>query len=169
MKKILSYLVSIIFATVVLVYLSLAGYFWWEGNHLVQIVQNIDSIYKRDKTQHQITLLDHGLASFAKRIELIESAKKSIELEFFIYDLDLASRFLNLKLIEAAKRGVEIRILVDFSIAVFKFAPNYVKELSEYGIEVRYYNTAASSAIVSMQHRNHRKFLIIDGAGGIEQ
>lgn len=110
-----------------------------------------------------MTLIDHGLASLAKRVELIETAKKSIELEFFIYDLDLASRYLSLKLIEASKRGVKIKILVDFSIAVFKLAPEYVAELIKAGIEVRYYNTASTSAIVSMQHRNHRKFLIIDG------
>lgn len=115
------------------------------------------------KTPHKISLIDQGLASFAKRIELIEAAKETIELEFFIYELDQSSRFLSSKLIEASKRGVKVKILVDFSIAVFKLAPEYVSELAKSGIEVRYYNTAKSSELISMQHRNHRKFLIIDG------
>jgi cardiolipin synthase C len=64
---------------------------------------------------HTITHFDQGAASFQRRLELIGSARKSIALEFFIYDVDDASRLLTQALIRRAREGVQVRILVGFS------------------------------------------------------
>jgi putative cardiolipin synthase len=126
------------------------------------MVSNIKSIYARHKTEHNITLLKQGLSSLNKRINLIRNAKKSIEMEFFIYELDTSSRLITHELIKAAERGVKVRVLVDYSITVFKLGPEYTKYLNEKNIEVRYYNTISNSNFIAVQHRNHRKLLIID-------
>ena len=93
-----------------------------------------------------------------------QSARKSIALEFFIYDVDDASRLLTQALIKRAREGVQVRILVDFSAPVFKLKPAYARLLGEAGVKVRYYNTSALYRLVSIQHRSHRKLLIIDEA-----
>jgi cardiolipin synthase C len=59
---------------------------------------------------------------------------------------------------------VQVRILVDFSAPVFKLKPAYARLLGEAGVKVRYYNTSAIYRLVSIQHRSHRKLLIIDEA-----
>jgi len=112
---------------------------------------------------HLITHYDQGAASFERRLELVASAKTSIALEFFIYDVDDASRLITQALIQKARQGVRVRILVDFSAPVFQLKPAYARLLGEAGVQVRYYNTSALYRFVSIQHRSHRKLLIVDG------
>src|SRR6187399_1884050 len=112
---------------------------------------------------HLITHYDQGAASFERRLELVASAKTSIALEFFIYDVDEASRLITQALIKKAREGVRVRILVDFSAPVFQLKPAYARLLGEAGVQVRYYNTSALYRLVSIQHRSHRKLLIVDG------
>src|SRR4029079_499833 len=78
--------------------------------------------------------------------------------------VDDASRLLTQALIKRAREGVQVRILVDFSAPVFKLKPAYARLLGEAGVKVRYYNTSAIYRIISIQHRSHRKLLIIDEA-----
>ena len=123
-----------------------------------------ESVLAHSTAPHTITHFDQGAASFQRRLELIEAARKSIALEFFIYDVDDASRLLTQALIKRAREGIQVRILVDFSAPVFKLKPAYARLLGEAGVDVRYYNTSALYRLVSIQHRSHRKLLIIDEA-----
>ena len=101
-----------------------------------------ESLQTHSTAPHTLTHFDQGAASFHRRLELIQSAKTSIELEFFIYDVDDASRLLTQALMRKAREGVPVRILVDFSAPVFKLKPAYAKVLGEAGVKVRYYNTS---------------------------
>ena len=120
------------------------------------------SLIAHSTAPHTIAHLDQGAASFQRRLELIASARTSIALEFFIYDVDEASRLLTQALIGKAREGVQVRILVDFSAPVFKLKPAYARLLGQAGVKVRYYNTSALYRLVSIMHRSHRKLLIID-------
>jgi putative cardiolipin synthase len=145
------------------VYAVLAGLLWWGERESNSAETREDPVYVRSLEPHRMELLNDGLLSLDRRIELIEAARKSIDLEFFIYELDTAARIVTAKLVEAAKRGVKVRLLVDFAAPVFKLGPQYAGVLERNGIEVRYYNTASLLRIFSSQHRSHRKLLIIDG------
>jgi putative cardiolipin synthase len=121
-----------------------------------------ESIDSSSTNPHQLVLLDVGIESLAYRMALIEEAKETLELEFFIYELDQASRVVTQALVRKAKEGVKIRILVDFSFAVFQLAPAYASLLSEAGIQVKYYNTSSVARFFTVQHRTHRKLLLAD-------
>jgi len=121
-----------------------------------------DALTANSQSPHRIRLLAKGEDSLRARLAMIRSAKQSLELEFFIYNVDEASRLLTRALIERAQAGVKIRVLVDFSAPVFQLQPIYARHLRAHGIEVRYYNTSANYRIVSLQHRSHRKLLIAD-------
>jgi putative cardiolipin synthase len=121
-----------------------------------------ESLVAHSTATHTIAHIDEGAASFQRRLELIASARKSIALEFFIYDVDEASRLLTQALIRKAREGVQVRILVDFSAPVFKLKPAYARLLGQAGVKVRYYNTSALYRLVSIQHRSHRKLLVVD-------
>lgn len=116
---------------------------------------------------HTVALLDVGFDSLATRLKLIEQAKTSIELEFFIYEVDTASRLVTQALARKAREGVKVRLLVDFSLPVFKLAPHYAHELAAAGVEVRYYNTAGLARFFAVNHRTHRKLLVVDRAQAI--
>lgn len=116
---------------------------------------------------HQMTLIDQGAISLAMRLEMIRSAQTSLDLEFFIYELDSASRLVAQALAAKAESGVRVRLLVDFSLAVFKLRPAYARELAQAGVQVRYYNTATIARFFSVQHRTHRKILLADTSSAI--
>lgn len=121
------------------------------------------AIDSHSTAEHQLTLIDGGAHSLAYRLQVIAAAQESLELEFFIYELDAASRLVTQALVAKAAQGVRVRILVDFSIAVFSLRPAYAQALEAAGIDVRYYNTASVARLFSVQHRTHRKLLIADG------
>lgn len=125
------------------------------------------STKKQVMSEHKIQLLDTGLDSLKARINLIRSAKKTIELEFFIFDLDDAARLMMHEMIDKSKAGVKVRLLIDFSQPIFKLSPAYAKYLEAQGIEVKYYNTAPLYRFARIQHRSHRKILIADDQGAI--
>lgn len=116
----------------------------------------------RSREPHAVALLDVGFDSLAARLKLIEEAQRSIELEFFIYELDEASRLISQALARKAQQGVKVRILVDFAMPVFKLAPQVARTLEQAGVQVRYYNTSGLARFFAMQHRTHRKLLVVD-------
>lgn len=161
MKKFIKFSFLFTAATFVLFYAILAGNLWWSEH---QTPENLHrhSLQVNSLAPHEFILINSGLESLKRRILAFESAQKTIELEYFIFELDLAAQIISFKLIEAAKRGVKVKILVDSSAPVFKLTPEYAKLLSDKNIEVKYYNTSPLSSIINVQHRSHRKLLIID-------
>ncbi len=85
--------------------------------------QTPDAIYAESTAPHSLKLIDTGMTSLYERLKLIESAKSSIELEFFIFNIDQAARLVTNALLQKAKDGVHIRLLVDFSAPVFQLRP----------------------------------------------
>lgn len=117
---------------------------------------------KLEKNHHVMQILNNGVASFAKRLELIDKAKKSIEVEYFIYNTDLAGKIFTQALIKKAQSGVKVRILVDASSVILQLDEYVAHELMKAGIEVRYYNTALTIRPKAILYRNHRKLLVVD-------
>lgn len=152
-------------AFVMLLFLILVGAaaYYATPSHRPDIPQS--SLQATSTQPHRIELLDSGAGSLQRRLELIRSARESLELEFFIYNVDEASRLVTQALMAQAAKGVKVRLLVDFSAPVFQLEPVYARFLKGYGISVRYYNTAALYRLFSVQHRSHRKLLIVDGRG----
>lgn len=117
---------------------------------------------KHDQGQNEVMSINDGMAAFQLRLEMIRRAEKSIEVEYFIYDVDLAGKIFTRELVKAAQRGVKVRILIDKSKPIFEFDSYYAKALSQHGIEVRYYNKASLVRISTVQFRNHRKLITVD-------
>jgi cardiolipin synthase C len=163
MTKILGWAAGGFLAVVLLVYVVLGAFLWWGDLYDRPPSIKVDPVYVRSVAPHSVELINDGLVSLQRRLEIIDQAKKSIELEFFIYELDLASQIVTQKLVEAASRGVDVKILVDFAAPVFKLGPLYAQALQTRGIQVKYYNTSSLFRFVSAQHRSHRKLLLVDG------
>lgn len=161
--KITKFSLLIIFSTIILLYGAFIGLLVFTENHWIEEEPFHSSIDQFSTTPHKLTPIDTGIYSLGQRLKLIEEARSTIDLEFFIYELDAASRIVTDALIDRAKQGVKIRLLVDFSFAVLELRPTYARYLREAGISVKYYNTASISRFFAVQHRTHRKLLIADG------
>ncbi len=135
-----------------------------------------------DGKRNEMRLLHHGAAAMYKRLEMMDRARTSIEMEYFIYspnkrkpkptevEYEVATKIINNKLIEKAIQGVKVRLLVDGSVTVWQFNDDYAsasKEAVRRGggdpknFQVRYYNVGRMTGKYS-QFRSHRKLLVID-------
>jgi cardiolipin synthase len=112
---------------------------------------------------NRIELLENEEKFHKAIFETIKKAKKHIHIEYFIVkDDEIGMKFKEL-IIQKRREGVEVRFLYD-GVGTLLLKPKYIRELQKEGIE-----TAAFSPIweglyhLSINHRNHRKLLIIDG------
>lgn len=124
-------------------------------------------------------LLDSVESAFSARLALIESAQKTLDLQYYAIHADASTEILLQRLKEAAHRGVRVRLLLDdFNTAgpdaqVLRLG--FVKN-----IEVRLFNPLPGSRnslfgrilgslhdIPRIQRRMHNKLFIADNALGI--
>ena len=131
------------------------------------LVFSAGGIYKHRFDPQKVTVVNNGLAALKLRLDMIESAKTSIEMEYFIYSIDTAGRLITQALINKAKQGVKVRVIVDTSLPIFELNKYYAAVLKESGIEVHYYNQTWLLHLVNTQFRSHRKSLIVDGQKAI--
>jgi len=91
-----------------------------------------------------------GVDGFLLRLEMIEAAERTLDLQYYIFRGDESGRLITDALLQAAGRGVRVRVLVDEGESVpgdeqlFRLAGHA-------GIEVRVFNPWA--------YRGHSKFL----------
>ncbi|MBI2519705.1 MAG: hypothetical protein HYV97_04790 [Bdellovibrio sp.] len=112
---------------------------------------------------HKVRILEEGPASYIERLELIRSAEKSLDIEYFIFKPDLAGQVLVQALKERALKGVKVRVLIDKSPLAPPLGPDVAFLLSLYGIEIKYFNPITFLSLSRAFHRTHRKFIIADG------
>jgi len=127
------------------------------------------------------TMLNIGEKSLEVRIHLIRAAKKSIDIQTYIWSSDETGNLFATELIAAAKRGVKVRIIGDQL-----FSGNDAKNLAAIAqahenLQIKLYNPlnqmAASSGMdmvkgffidfKGINHRMHNKLMVFDGRIGI--
>ena len=90
----------------------------------------------------------------------IREAKKTVNLETYIFQPDRAGRIFADALIDAAKRGVQVRLLIDGWGGKFK---GLKKELDDAGVIAKKYRPLRIFSIYKVGKRTHRKILVVDG------
>lgn len=143
--------------SILLIFVSLTSF---AGVHSESIPYPFYSI--QDQDENEITLLNRPEESLHARLDMIARARKNIEVEYYIYDMDRSGKLLTLELVKAAKRGVKVRMLLDHFLGSKSFNRYLAAEVAKYGIEVKYYNDASWLKISTVQFRNHRKLLSVD-------
>ncbi len=63
-------------------------------------------------------IISAGVDGFLARVEMIDAAEETLDLQYFIFRGDATGRLLTDALIRAADRGVRLRVLVDDSDTV---------------------------------------------------
>jgi cardiolipin synthase len=115
---------------------------------------------------NQVEPLLNGDEAFPAMIEAIESASTSVSLATYIFDNDPAGRLIADALGRAAQRGVAVRVLVDDTGARYSFPP-IVHVLRKAEVPVaRFLPSLVPWRFMSINLRNHRKLLVVDGKVG---
>ncbi len=116
----------------------------------------------------KVLILDDPSESLNARIELIMTAEKTIDMQYFSIDHDYISVATLAMLRDAAKRGVRIRLLVDslFNSMTRELMGAFLDNLDAVAskkIEIREFNQFNIFRPLCYTHRMHDKSLIIDG------
>jgi len=100
-----------------------------------------------------------GREFYPAMIEAIQSARRTLDLEVYIFANDrIGHAFLD-ALVDAAQRGVRVRLLVD-SFGSVTLSANFFEPLLNAGGKVRYFNPLRFGRFGV---RDHRKLLLCDG------
>lgn len=116
-------------------------------------------------------VLTNGDEKFPVLIESIKKAQKFIFLEYYIFHSDVIGMTIIEELIKKAKEGVEVRILID-AVGSKHMSKKAIHAMKEAGILVHFYDKIYFPFLSNrINHRNHRKILVVDGllaiTGGI--
>ncbi|QUH24710.1 cardiolipin synthase [Serpentinicella alkaliphila] len=143
-------------------------------------VEGVDKFYKEDFNRSIATLIEKSTGMsptfknngilisdnehyFDEIIEAISKAEKHVHVLFYIMRDDNIGQKLKTVLIDRAKQGVEVRVIYD-ALGSFKLSRKYINELKEVGVEIVPYNTVFKSLVTGkLNHRTHRKMIIVDG------
>jgi phosphatidylserine/phosphatidylglycerophosphate/cardiolipin synthase-like enzyme len=133
-----------------------------------------------DSPKHFVSVLNYGQDALLTRIHLIRAAKKSIDLQTYIWANDEVGQFVFNELLKAARRGVKVRVIVD-QITV-KEDPALLAKLatSHINLEIAFYNpvfshgkttpltlTQGMFSFKRIDQRMHNKILVVDEQIGI--
>lgn len=92
---------------------------------------------------------------FSRLIRDVQHARRSIDVEFYIFELDNVGRSFAMLLARKARQGLAVRLLLD-GFGSRMISSSLCRELRESGVELSISSKFANS-------RNHRKMCLIDG------
>jgi putative cardiolipin synthase len=118
-------------------------------------------------------LLDNGGDALAARLQMIELAEQSVDLQYYIYNGDTTGALIADKLIAAADRGVRVRMLLDdignelpdLRVATLDQHPNInIRLFNPVTIRHRWFKYLSKAGEFGrINHRMHNKLMIADG------
>jgi cardiolipin synthase A/B len=116
-------------------------------------------------TGNRYVVLTNGDEIFPSMLEAIESARRRIVFETYIYKPgEMADRFTQ-AFERAARRGVDVKIVLD-AVGALSIDREHLQRLRDAGVEAVWFNTPAWYSFHEVNSRTHRKILVVDGEVG---
>ncbi len=138
--------------------------FWEQPKYKLELVKLLLRNSKAVLTvSNRVQLFHDGREKFAALLRDLAAAEAYIFMEYFIWRNDALTRRIQELLIAKARRGVRVLILID-SFGSLGLGGRYIRELRRAGVRVyKYYNFLSPLKLHTLNYRNHRKIVIIDG------
>jgi cardiolipin synthase len=115
---------------------------------------------------NEVVRLENGENAFPVMLAAIAAAQRSIWLSTYIFETDPVGRDFIAALAAARARGVQVRVLVD-GIGEWYSWPHAVRLLRRSAVPAaRFLPPRLAPPVLSLNLRNHRKLLIVDGDTG---
>ena len=124
--------------------------------------------YPTVSSGNDFEIITRGKRKFELLCEDILQAKEYIHMEYFKFGNDEGGKAIKELLMKKAREGVKVRFILE-NIANFPIRPRYYNAMREAGVEVvRFTNPRLHflKFVTSINFRNHRKIVVIDGKIG---
>jgi cardiolipin synthase A/B len=129
---------------------------------LLLVESMVDAKVNRTGT---LEVLKNGPAFYTAELDAIRSARRSVNLEAYIFQKSaIGTKYLE-AMAERARSGVAVNVVLDAfgSAAVSR---GFFRPLLDAGGKVQWYNTPAWYRLTRLDNRTHRELLIVDGQIG---
>ncbi len=134
--------------------------------HLTSLARAVSRVVARPlTTSNKIRPLVNGDEAFPTMIAAIESATQSIALSTYIFDNDASGKQFVEALARGVKRGVAVRVLIDAAGLRYSW-PSVTRRLRRAQVPFARFLPSSLLApwrVATINLRNHRKSLIVDG------
>lgn len=111
-------------------------------------------------------VLNNGEETFEEMLKAIDAAQDHIHMEYFIIKESEIGELFKQALIKKAREGIEIRLIYD-AVGSWRLKSSFFKPLIAAGVQVKPFLPVTLPLFGnSLNYRNHRKILIIDGKVG---
>ncbi len=121
--------------------------------------------YPTVSSGNNFEIITRGRRKFDLLREDIMAAKEYIHMEYFKFGNDEGGKAIKELLMRKAKEGVKVRFILE-NIANFPIRPRYYNDMRKAGVEVVRFTNPRShflKFVTSINFRNHRKIVVIDG------
>lgn len=120
---------------------------------------------------NDVELLNDGGEMFPSLIRALHHARRSIDLEYYIFNDDRIGRAIAEVLLRKVRAGVRVRLLYD-AVGSWRLSRRFKERLRAAGVDIRPFGAVRFPWLTrSLNIRNHRKIAVIDGStafiGGI--
>ena len=96
----------------------------------------------------------------------IKKAESFIFMEFFIIDYGYMWGSILEELVKKVKEGVKIKLLIDGTNLITRVSTNFINDMDQLGIDCRVFSPMYPIVSTSLNNRDHRKVMVIDGKIG---
>ncbi len=111
---------------------------------------------------NRLTLLRNGDEIFPAMIRAIRAARRTINMETYIYwDGRIGREFAEL-LVEKARAGVRVKLILD-AVGSGSMSAALLQFMRSNGVDIELYHEIRWYTLSRANHRTHRKMLIVDG------
>ena len=137
-----------------------------EIGHFEPMVHFLSEISGEHLSQNRFELLVNGEEKFPEVLRTLETASKFIHMEYYDWENDTRGNQVKNILLSKIQEGVQVRILYD-DYASRKIKRNLIRELKDGGAQVYpKIRVKVKQFANRMNHRDHRKIIIVDGTVG---
>lgn len=109
-----------------------------------------------------LQVLTNGPCFYPAELEAIRSARRSVNLEAYIFRKSEIGRLYLDAMVHAARSGAQVNVLLD-SFGCLGTPSSFFRPLTEAGGKVRWYNGPTWYRLMQLDNRTHRELLIVDG------
>lgn len=137
-----------------------------EIDHYESLVRFIHNAGDEHLSQNRIKLLVNGEEKFPEVLKTLDSALHFIHMEYYDWENDTRGNQIKDILLKKAASGIKVKVLYD-DYASRKIRHNIVQELKKGGVEIYPKIKVRFRKLANrVNHRDHRKVIIVDGNVG---
>lgn len=134
--------------------------------HFTELFRFLRSIGSEKLTANSFHLLKNGEEKFPEVLQTLEKATEYIHMEYYTWENDVRGNQVKEVLLQKAKEGVTVRVIYD-DFGSRGIRKNIVRELADGGVRVYPIIKIKLNKLANrLNHRDHRKIIIVDGHTG---